>query len=232
MSEIELKYEPAPHSKDEIKAFNFLLEGITGSNPAGTGGFLKVGWGMDEKRFFGGFEDTFVPDTFGKYTGTPYYLMLAWSPPEVYDRAEWNRLRFDGGSDVLGEYPRTGVWDLFKILRREDMSPMMLDGEVLGIARNWRHHSMRPHASQRAIEDYIEYQEKKQEMKAQAREEYNLNVLSELEREFAKPETETAFSFSESVREAGINDVPSGFTRHDSGLIVPQSSIQSLKGEH
>lgn len=219
----ELLYEPAPAGKNAIERFNQQIADITKRSPIGEG-WLRVAWGCDEKRYYGGVEMPMVYDPDGKYYGAPYWLLMVWVPSDVYDRREWAQLRYEGGIDVLGEYPRNGSWDLYRICRRDDLSMMPLGAEILEIVRFWRSTNEVPHARARAIADYKRFNEERLARREAAFEEHKAANREELARELAKPAVAAEFSFSKLVNEAGMDSVPAGFTRSKGGLIVPQST--------
>lgn len=216
-----MEYLPAPDRREEIDAFNKRIADFTGLSPAGRGR-LEVGWGCDIKKLYAGVEQPKYYDPNGKYYGLPYYVLEVWQPSEVYDRTEWAQLRYEGGIDVLGPFPRAGVWDLFKICRRDDLTPMPLGEEIFAIVRAWKFNATRPEARQRAIAEYKRFNEEMQARRESAFQTYRNELLGDLEAEFKKEETAPVSSFSKEVREAGVGDVPAGFTRSDSGLIIPQ----------
>lgn len=221
-------YEPAPNSKEEIDKFNERIAEITGLSPIGKG-FLEVRWGMDATKFYGGVEQIKYLDPNGKYVGLPFYVLETWEPSEVYNRLEWAQMRYDDGTDILGEFPRNGVWGLFRICKRDDLSQMPLNDEILEIVKNWRHHATRPQARQRAIADYIAFNEGIKERRERAFEDYRAELRAEIAEELAKPELEATFSFSTSGKSVNLAaetnenlpDAPNGFKRSESGLLIP-----------
>lgn len=230
MSEFKPIYEPAPNSQDEIDKFNRRIADITGLSPIGEG-FLRVGWGMDIVGFYGGEEQIKYLDPNGKYVGLPYYVLESWDPSEVYNRFEWAQLRFEGGIDVLGPYPHNGVWRLFRICRRDDLSLMPLGDEILAIVQNWKHHATRPQAAQRAVADYKAFQESVRERRERAFEEYRNEMRAELAEELAKPELNAAFTFPTANRSVNVaetkveaaEEAPQGFKRSPAGLLIPNA---------
>lgn len=222
-------YETAPNSKEFIADFNEKIAEITGRSPIGEG-FLRVEWAMDLNKFYGGALMPKYYDPSGRYYSTPYYVMECWSPSEVYDRIEWAQLRFEGGIDVLGPYPRNGVWDFFKVLKRDDLSFMPLGDEVLTIVRNWRLHSTRPQAAIRALEDYKRFNEEIKARKDAAIEIFRQETVEELIKELNKPDTNAAMSMPTIIaKQKQTAGIPSGSIETAGGLIVPQSSIQEPK---
>lgn len=219
--DIKLEYLPAPDSIEAIERFNASIALITGRTPTGTG-FLRVGWGMDITKFYGGTEQVKYFDPNGRFVGLPFYVLEAWSAPEVYDPAEWQQLRYEGELDVLGAYPRTGVWDFLHVCRREDFTAQPLGEEILATCRNWRYHATRGDARRRALADYKAFQDKKKQLQQTAFEEYQAAQREELARELAKPETNSAFSLP-SVDTTAVADAPGYVRRTGSGLIIPES---------
>lgn len=221
-----LIYEPAPQPKSAYDALNKQLAEITGLSPKGEG-WMRCEWGMDATRYYGGRELPLVYDPKGKYWGINYNVLLVWVPSEVYDRLEWAQLRFEGGTDVLGPFPHAGSWDLHRVCYRaeldsnDDFEYMPLGEEILQIARQWREVNNQSGAKQRAVAQYKEFQKQTEERREAAFQKERQNIQEDLRKEFEKPDL-TLSSFSQTVREAGLNDVPSGYTRiSTNGIIVP-----------
>jgi hypothetical protein len=226
--EENLIYIPAPEKPADL---NKRLAEITGLSPIGEP-YLRIVWGMDRKKFYGGVEQIEYVDPNGKYVGFPFFIAECWSPASVYSETEWNELRFADGVDVLGEFPRKGVWDYLSTIRNADYSYAPAE-KILEIAREWKFNSERPQAKQRAVADYIRFNQEKERRKKSALQEMRDQIKAELEWEFAKPVTNGEFSFSDKVRNIGMTkkearavSVGNGMSQTSSGLIVPTTAIK------
>lgn len=120
---------PAPSKPDFFDA-SLLL--IGGKNPLGEP-LLKVGWGWDLTTFRNGNPQAL------KYPG-PFlnrWVLEKWLPPTFFGSSkQWDERRYqktgDGGKvDLLGEYPRQGVYGMVMPLTSADGSFIPLGNEVL-----------------------------------------------------------------------------------------------------
>jgi len=117
-------------------SFKRKVTEICGKTPAG-GPYLRVVWMPDQEMFACG--DPHVP----KYGEELKYFMLEnWLPPEFFGTPEqWSESRWhqeEDGSwlDVLGEYPRRGLYGAFLPLMDSNGLPIYeLDNRILDAIR-------------------------------------------------------------------------------------------------
>lgn len=120
---------PAP-AKPPFFDQSLLL--IGGKNPLGEPN-LKVGWGWDLTTWRNGNAEAL------KYPG-PFlnrWILEKWLAPEFFGSAkQWNERRYGRSADgqrvdLLGEFPRRGLYGMVMPLTKADGSFIPLDGSVL-----------------------------------------------------------------------------------------------------
>lgn len=208
-----LLYEPAPVIDPWFtEQYNKIVPDVLGA-PKGTKK-LRFVWGNDRLEYCNGVWERRYGDTDHnppKYVGRCRWVIEGWSPPNVFDPFEWEQHK-----EVLGEYPREGVWDFVAFhenLTTKEYLP--LDQSALNHLEIWAHYQGIGH--KRSVEILLDQKTKLREKRERERREAGNKVAMEfgddVMREFEKlKETPDAYS------------LPSGYKTLNSGLIVPQGS--------
>lgn len=89
--EQNLTFEQEPEAPAD---FAKQFADIVGVNPQTGKPGLRYVWGMTHRTWFQGENLIHYIDPNGVYVGLPYFILEAWTSPEVYDREEWERGRW------------------------------------------------------------------------------------------------------------------------------------------
>lgn len=84
-----------------------------------------------------------------KYVGRCRFLLEGWQSPSVYDQAEWEKYK-----DILGEWPRNGVWDFIEVHEDAEGNYLPLDHTAIERVKSWAFWNSKDRA--RSIEFLLE----------------------------------------------------------------------------
>jgi hypothetical protein len=187
-----LIYVPPPVKPSD---FERKFAEIVGVNPETGEPFCRIVYGMDHKRLVNGEMEIWYIDPNGRYVGMPYLIFESWSPPTVYDRQEWENIRYKDGIDAMGPFPEKGVWDFVRPLRNENFEALGYEA-AYPLAREWRYNRNNAPSRQHSVKQAEAFYAKRMEKKREAEAEMLRNQRQELAEELAKDVRHADMGFS------------------------------------
>ncbi len=209
----ELLYEPPPHVEDWFwDAFNRIVPDVIDA-PKGTKK-LRILWAADRLEYCAGTWERRYGDTDNnppKYVGRCRWVIEGYQSPEVFNKDEWAK-----DAHLLGDYPSGGVWDFVAFHQDQATGAYLpLDQSALNHLELWAH--WQGQGKQRSLELLMEQKlalrEKRDAERREAGKAVALKFGEDVVKEFENA-TATAKAFS----------LPTGFTKTDSGLLIPQGN--------
>lgn len=202
-----LQYQPAP---DKPEGFDEQVAEICGINPKTGKPWLRFVWGMDRLEYIAGHWQPRYGDTVhepAKYVGRPRWILEGWQSPSVYAEAEWKTLEH-----LLGDWPRTGVWDFIEDLQTPDGEFQALGNKALDRVRNWKY--WRGIDRKRSIDELMEKKMLRWSLQQQRRKAEADKVAQEFGEDIEK-------LFTDGVPEKAFSlPTPGGYKRTEAGLLV------------
>lgn len=164
--------------------FTKELKNIVPKTPNGLP-YLRFVWGCDRKEFINGEMLCRYPDSENKYVGAPFWFLEGWQPSDIYDEAEWKL-----NEEVLGEFPREGVWDFIAVVRTDDYKFLNLGHKALQMAREWRFWKARNRKE--SIEELLANRQKIKDLQEKRWKEAKAKIQEEFLEQFTRAEVDDA----------------------------------------
>jgi hypothetical protein len=209
-----LEYIPAPPKPEWFDAR--MLE-IGGRAPNGDLRYRAV-WGMDEKEFFAGREDTKYCSFAPGQVGMPRWIIERWIPPTLFSPLEWRE------HPELGPYPSRGVYILMFVVNDPDTGDYApLDEMTVNRVR----HDHMYLVNQRLEAEVFAKQAARREAMRKKRDEYiEAETLDNWKEYFSREDYYNAakeHSFASKINPAkNLAPAPAGETCTPSGIITPK----------